>query len=112
MLKAWLGSRTPAPPERLAKRIEAAVGDLTSSGSKTIAEPLTSAAVAILAEMSGSEDATQARATALDLLAADALVTYAMEAASEDCASLTATADTTIARIAAVRANVDENTAD
>jgi hypothetical protein len=43
-----------------------------------------------------------ARAAALDLLAADALLTYALEAAAEDCATFVATPNAMIERLSAI----------
>ena len=117
MLKAWLDSRTPAPPERLARRMETALAESADNGSGTISERLTLAAFAILSHLGHDEtrrpDAStpgdRISAAALDLLAADALVTYAAEAAAEDCQSFTATADAMIARLAALRVNGEES---
>jgi hypothetical protein len=110
MLKAWLDSRTPLLPERLARRLERALPETGDPGPETIAERLTLAAVAILTQLghdeTGRSDASPAAGgvstAALDLLAADALVTYAAEAAAEECQSFAATTDAMIARLAAI----------
>jgi hypothetical protein len=113
MLKAWLDSRTPPPPERLSRRMEAALAESADSGSGTIAERLTVAATAILMRL-GHDETRQPEVpgpgrrvspSALDLLAVDALVTYAAEAAAEECQSFAATTDAMIARLAAIRVN-------
>ena len=117
MLKAWLDSRTPPPPERLARRMDAALAESGDSGTGTIAERLTLAAVAILTQLGHEEtrrpevstSGDRAPAAALDLLAADALVTYAAEAAAEECQSFAATTGTMIARLAAVRVKDEES---
>lgn len=111
MLKAWLDSRTPPSPERLARRLEGALPEAARAGPETIAGRLTLAAVAILTQLghdeTGRSDALpgagRVSAVALDLLAADALVTYAAEAAAEQCQSFAATTDTMIAHLAAIR---------
>lgn len=111
MLKAWLDSRTPLLPERLARRLERALPEAATPGPDTIAERLTLAAAAILTQLghdeTGRSDALPAAgrvsAAALDLLAADALVTYAAEAAAEQCQSFAATTDTMVAHLAAIR---------
>ena len=117
MLNQWLGLRTPPPPKQLARRLEAAVRNLPAFAPENFSEPLAMAAVAILEGLgSGDADAAPgstvsrplepagadhpARATALDLLAADALITYALEAAAEDCESFAARADAMIERLA------------
>lgn len=116
MLKAWLDSRVPAPPERLARRMELALAETADGGSETIAERLTVAAFAILSKF-GHDETRRAGASgagdrisaaALDLLAADALVTYAAEAAAEDCESFAATTDAVIARLSALRVSGGE----
>ena len=76
-LMTWLAERRPAPPPALEARLRAAVTDS--------AEPLT----AHLADVGGALLARVAaapaggRELALDLLAADAFVTYAFEAQAE-----------------------------
>jgi hypothetical protein len=113
MLKAWLDSRTPPPPDRLARRMEAALAESADTGPGKISERLTIAALAILTQLGHDETrrpdpsgpAGRVSADALDLLAADALVTYAAEAAAEECQSFVATTDVMIARLAAIRVN-------
>ena len=48
---------------------------------------------------------SNARDSAADLLAADALITYAMEAATENCQHLDALAGDTAARIASIESS-------
>jgi len=73
----------PPPPERLLARIEAALGD---SYGLSLTEEFLSAGARILENLTANGGGTE-RATALDLLAADALITYAIEAAAENCES-------------------------
>ena len=85
-LSEWLDARTPRPPDALEKRIRAALGaaldhDVLEGAGRTHDE-LLAAAASLLSAAPGS-DAEERRA-ARDLLAADALVTYAFELAAED----------------------------
>lgn len=79
-VREWLADRVPSPPRVLRERVE----QLALSVPDDPADPaqvLLTAAEAALARLSrgGSGD----RATALDLLAVDALVTYAFELAAQ-----------------------------
>jgi hypothetical protein len=78
-LSDWLASRSPLPPEALAARLAEAAGDRTFSDSSDLAPLLVTTALTLL------QDIGDNRAAATDLLAADALITYAMEAAADDC---------------------------
>jgi len=75
-LSDWLAARTPRPPDELASALMRAVGD-TASSESDIAPTLIANAKQLLSTVDTN------RAAALDLLAADALITYAMEAAAE-----------------------------
>jgi hypothetical protein len=79
-LRDWLAHREPSPPRVLQERVDALVmavpeipGDPAGS--------LLAAAEAALAHLSRLPP--DERATAIDLLAVDALVTYALECAAE-----------------------------
>jgi hypothetical protein len=75
--RAWLAAREPRAPERLLARMDAALAGRTES---EIPEALAGAAFSCLrAALAGGAD----RSAAWDLLAADALLTYACEAAAE-----------------------------
>lgn len=77
----WLASRTPAPPDVLRARITAALG---GNGERDVAETeavCLDAAERVLARL--FSDSFAKRGDAPDLLAADALVTYALEFAAE-----------------------------
>lgn len=119
MLNQWLTSRTPQAPEHLAKRLDEAVRNRPVSASENPSTSFTAIAVAILDELasgdsvavpgravSHSQESTKpehpARATALDLLAADALITYAVEAAAEDCEAFAAKVDAMIDRLSRI----------
>ena len=73
----WLDARRPAPPAALRAHLEAAVTDA--------AEPLPDQLAALGRALLARVAATPAggRELALDLLAADAFVTYAFEAQAE-----------------------------
>ncbi|HET9796682.1 MAG TPA: hypothetical protein VFP90_01775 [Gemmatimonadaceae bacterium] len=96
---SWLDARRPAPPAALRARIDAALGGALHDEGDVPAVCL--AAGERLVREIIRENATS-RASALDLLAADALVTYAFEAASEDPAELERRAADAMARISAI----------
>ena len=72
----WLAARTPRPPRDLELRLTALIGD-----SRATPAELPDALIGIAADAFAhlGDD----RESALELLAADALITYAMEAAAE-----------------------------
>ena len=72
----WLSTRTPSPPDLLANRLRALAGD-AQCASQDLPQSLIDIAAGTFADLDDSRD------SALELLAADALITYAMEAASE-----------------------------
>ena len=100
ILAAWLDARRPIPPEALRARIDAALGADLHAEITDAAETLLTAGERLVRSLL-VEDATS-RESAIDLLAADALVTYAFEAASEQPANLSRRAATAMARIAAL----------
>ena len=93
----WLDARDPAPPAALAARVQAAV-DLPAAPPSAIPAAALDAGVATLAAVLGDGGTT--RASAIDLLAADALVTWAFEAAAESPGELDALAADAMERIA------------
>ena len=99
----WLAARRPAPPLKLAARLEEAIADLVSSPAIPPSEALVVAGAAILTRLTGADaPETSRREVAIGLLSADALLTYALEAAAEDCESFAASADAIIARLASL----------
>jgi hypothetical protein len=92
-LRAWLAAREPAAPRRLVDHLTSIIGDEALDGSMT-------ASILLERGISTLRSALSDRDGALDLLAADALITYAMEAAAEDFASMDETATEAIQRIA------------
>jgi hypothetical protein len=100
ILSAWLDARRPIPPAALRARIDAALGPDLHADVSDVAETFLAAGER-LARSLLIEDATS-RGSAPDLLAADALVTYAFEAASERPLDLSTRAATAMTRIAAL----------
>ncbi len=83
----WLEARRPAPPPALARHLAACVGE----GPEPLAGHLASIGSELLRRVAANPGA--GRELALDLLAADAFVTYAFEAqADADPAGLAALA--------------------
>jgi hypothetical protein len=79
-LSAWLDARQPTPPGRLRTRIDAAIGRALEDDADSAATVCLLAGERLASTLL-AQNATS-RESALDLLAADALVTYAFEAAS------------------------------
>jgi len=82
-VRAWLQSRTPAPPEALSRKLAqclAAAADAMLAGD-SVAEVAGRLGVATLRTAVDRQGASEKGA--MDLLAADAFVTYAFEAAAE-----------------------------
>ena len=99
-LGGWLDARHPAPPPALRARIEIALGSELRKEVHDPAESFLAAAERLVRGLL-DENATS-RDSALDLLAADALVTYAFEALSERPAQLSRRAAEAMTRIAAL----------
>lgn len=95
-LREWLATREPLPPRALAERLDALVAPHDLDGADP-ADVLLDVALELLTVVLREDSTT--RQTALDLLAADALVTYAFEAASDDPFRLDARAGTAMARL-------------
>ena len=96
----WLGEREPAPPEALLRRLREALGADASRDAGDAAEACRAAGERLLAIVLREDEAS--RDYALDLLAADALVTYAFEAASSDPGSLSVHAEHAMSSIASL----------
>jgi hypothetical protein len=87
-LAQWLETRRPAPPRALAAHLAAPLGDERAP----LPVHLADLGRTVLARVAGTPE--EGRALALDLLAADAFVTYAFEAQAEvDPAGLAPLAD-------------------
>ena len=72
----WLASRSPAPPPEMSDRLRGIVRDSAATADE-LPKVLIEKAIGLFAAIGDD------RASAADLLAADALITYAMEAAAE-----------------------------
>jgi hypothetical protein len=96
----WLRSRASLPPAALAARLDAVLGDSLSLPSNAIPEIFLEKGERLVAELLKTH--SEARQSALDLLTADALVTYAFEAASEEPSAIEARASEAMTRIAAL----------
>jgi hypothetical protein len=77
----WLSARAPALPSPLAERLHEVLGARLQDHSTNAYEAVLGTAESLLADLITIECAQRDRA--LDLLAVDALVTYAFEAAAE-----------------------------
>lgn len=92
----WLSARSPAPPEELSARLASLVGDARVTDASAVVDLLVGHAGVIL-ESLGDD-----RSAATDLLVADALITYAMEAAAENHEQLELSAARAIEAIARI----------
>ena len=75
----WLRQRSPRPPAVLAARIDDVLGALLNEPSEQVSEVLLRAGEQLVSELRIAN--CTSRDSALDLLTADALVTYAFEGA-------------------------------
>ena len=94
----WLTSRTPPPPPALAERLASLLRSDDPVSAAEIPDRCLEAAERLLVDL--MESAGASRDAALDLLTADALVTYAFEAASDEPDGLDARARQAMRRIA------------
>ena len=89
---AWLETRRPVPPDALRVCLEAAVTDGELSPRVPLPDQLALLGRQVLARVAGRPDG--GRELALELLAADAFITYAFEAQAElDAAGLATRAE-------------------
>ena len=102
MLTDWLASRTPAPPPPLAERITSIVARSHRSVDAVPTDALLDAGENAMRTVLA--DGCLTRPSAMELLAVDAVVTYAFEAAADDPAQLEDRAAEALARIAALAA--------
>ena len=99
----WLDGRVPPPPSELRERVFAALGDDLRAPDTEAHERCLLAGERLLGALLADGAAT--RAAALDLLAADALVTYAFEAAAEQPDLLGKRADEAMRRLSGLGAS-------
>ena len=100
---SWIASRQPEAPERIVGRATAVLRSNPAWASLPVAEALLQAGETLLASVL-AERSGVARDRALDLLAADACVTWAFEAAADDPSTLGERARDAMRRIAEVAA--------
>ena len=94
----WIDTRTPSPPPELRSLVRAALGAAAMEDARWTADRCVDAAERLVAEVLG--EGRTSRAHAAELLTADALVTYAFEAASDEPATLLARAHGAMTRLA------------
>jgi hypothetical protein len=97
-LQSWLDARLPEAPEALRVRIAGLVAEHPEWEAMPRQHALLLASEILMREVLAA--APKERQAALDLLAGDACVTYAFEAAADEPASLGALADDAMQRIA------------
>ena len=98
----WLDTRRPAPPAALDAEVRRALGPALGGDASTVRDASLAAAASLLGEALAA--GCRERAQAIGLLAADALVTYAFEAAADDPAALGERAAAAIRRLAGLAA--------
>jgi hypothetical protein len=96
----WLGRREPAPPDALLLRLRETLASDAERDAGDAAAACLAAGERLLAKVLREGEAS--RDHALDLLAADALVTYAFEAASTRPNALPTLAAQAMARMASL----------
>ncbi|HEY7233481.1 MAG TPA: hypothetical protein VH539_04985 [Gemmatimonadaceae bacterium] len=95
---AWLQSRTPAPPAELMARVVEALGERATADASRASSACLDAAAALLSRL--LEPEAIGRDRAIELLAADALVTYAFESAAVDVEGVDERAEVAMLRLA------------
>jgi hypothetical protein len=96
----WFDALKPAPPEGLRVRLSALLEPFAHLPVQQVPEACLDAGEQLLDALLAS--GSTSRTTALDLLAVDALVTYAFQAAADDPLLIDARAARALARIAAL----------
>jgi hypothetical protein len=99
-VSGWIASVEPRPPEALAARLEGLLQPFANDPADSVPEACLTAGERLLDELLAS--GSTSRGTALDLLAVDALVTYAFQAAADAPDRLDARAARAMARIASI----------
>jgi hypothetical protein len=99
-VRDWVDARVPAPPPALGDRIAEALGEHTLNASASPYDACLDAALRLLGDLLVPE--ALGRESAPDLLAADALVTYAFEAAADDLARIEDRSSTAMLHLAAL----------
>jgi len=99
-VRAWLRGRAPAAPPHLFARVDQALGRRGDRPLTEAPEQCVDAAEELLRELLARP--TAGRDSALDLLAVDALMTYAFEAAASEPDALGDRADHAMTRLASL----------
>lgn len=100
IVRQWLDARTPAPPAALRARLDEVLGDKLDDDAAAVADLCIAAAERLLRDVLARS--STGRDIALDLLTADALATYAFEAAADVPATIWRLADDAMSRFAAL----------
>lgn len=98
----WLRQRSPRPPAALAARMDEVLGESLREPSDRVSEVLLHAGERLVVALRETNSTT--RNSALDLLTADALVTYAFEGAGSSPHDIEVRAVVAMKRIAALGA--------
>ena len=101
-VREWVAARTPSAPPALRERVASRLGESGGAPDAEAAERCGAAGVRLVDSLISSD--CSARENAIDLLAADALVTYAIERAAETSADFAADMDAMVARVASIAA--------
>ena len=104
----WLSGLTPVPPPALAERLHSSLHVHRTRPFTEVPDACLDAGEAMLTQMLAS--GSTSRASALDLLAVDALITYAFEQASSRPSDLLQRATDAMQRIASIPAASDNAT--
>lgn len=96
----WLSTRTPPAPDALRGRVEQVLAEHLADDSTTTPDVCLAVAERMLRDL--NERPSAGRDSALDLLTADALATYAFEAAAERPETIRARADQAMIRLSSV----------
>lgn len=100
----WLAQRTPVPPDALRERLAYRLGASGAAPIASAGEICAAAGVAVVESLIASD--FSARQHAIDLLAAAALITYAIERAAESATDFASEMDALVARVAGVAGQV------
>ena len=96
----WIRARSPAPPPAFAARVITALGERADDDASRATESCLDAAITLLGQLLARDALDRSQASAL--LAADALVTYAFEAAADTRETLEDRAADAMGRLAAL----------
>ena len=99
-VQEWLHTRTPVPPGPLLDRVVEHLGADAAIDAALAGEACSRAGVKLVGQLVGEQ--RDDRQNALDLLAADALVTYAIEHAAEHAREPAPVMEALVARLSAI----------